>query len=71
MQVCGLPRMPSNFHPADDGDPFADYDTARVPEFLSGFTLARDIGQFARKAGSNLAFGLLGSCASTSSIRST
>src|ERR1700682_2711867 len=54
----GLRRMPSNFHPADDDNPFADYDTAKLYEFLSGYTLTRDIGQ--KYEYSNLAFGLLG-----------
>jgi CubicO group peptidase (beta-lactamase class C family) len=34
MQVSGLPRMPSNFHPADPDNPFADYDAAKLYEFL-------------------------------------
>jgi D-alanyl-D-alanine-carboxypeptidase/D-alanyl-D-alanine-endopeptidase len=58
MQVSGLPRMPSNFHPADEDNPFADYDAAKLYEFLSGYTLTREIGQ--KYEYSNLAFGLLG-----------
>src|SRR5579859_856747 len=58
MQVSGLPRLPSNFHPADAGNPYADYDTAKLYEFLSGYTLTRDIG--AKYEYSNLAVGLLG-----------
>jgi CubicO group peptidase (beta-lactamase class C family) len=58
MQVSGLPRMPSNFHPADPANPYADYDTARLYEFLSGYTLTRDIGE--NYEYSNLAVGLLG-----------
>ena len=27
MHVSGLPRNPTNIHPADDANPFADYDT--------------------------------------------
>jgi serine-type D-Ala-D-Ala carboxypeptidase/endopeptidase len=57
-QRSGLPRMPSNFKPADPANPFADYDTPKLYEFLSGYALTRDPG--ARYEYSNLAVGLLG-----------
>ena len=53
-----LPRMPDNFAPADPANPFADYTTAQLYEFLSGYALPRDIG--AQFEYSNLAVGLLG-----------
>jgi len=57
-QRSGLPRLPSNFAPKDPGDPYADYDEARLLEFLNTFkpTVARDT----RWEYSNLGFGLLG-----------
>ena len=45
MQVSGLPRMPNNFKPADPANPYADYTPAKLYEFLSGYTLTRDIGE--------------------------
>jgi CubicO group peptidase (beta-lactamase class C family) len=57
-QVSGLPRLPDNLKPADPGDPYADYGPARLYEFLSGHTLARDIGE--KYEYSNLGVGLLG-----------
>jgi serine-type D-Ala-D-Ala carboxypeptidase/endopeptidase len=58
MQVSGLPRIPSNFKPANPMNPYADYDAAKLYEFLSGYTLARDPGE--KYEYSNLAVGLLG-----------
>lgn len=58
MQVSGLPRMPTNFKPADPDNPYVDYDTAKLYEFLSGYTLPRDPGQ--KYEYSNVAVGLLG-----------
>jgi CubicO group peptidase (beta-lactamase class C family) len=57
-QVSGLPRLPDNLKPADPADPYADYGPARLYEFLSGYTLTRDIGE--KYEYSNLAVGLLG-----------
>jgi CubicO group peptidase (beta-lactamase class C family) len=57
-QRSGLPRMPSNFAPADPGNPYADYDAGRLYAFLSGYTLTRDPG--ASYEYSNLGVGLLG-----------
>ena len=58
MQVSGLPRMPGNFKPANATNPFADYDAARLYEFVSGYTLTRDVGE--KYEYSNLGVGLLG-----------
>ena len=58
MQVSGLPRMPTNFRPADFANPYADYDSARLYEYLSGYTLARDVGE--KYEYSNVGVGLLG-----------
>jgi D-alanyl-D-alanine-carboxypeptidase/D-alanyl-D-alanine-endopeptidase len=54
----GLPRMPSNFSPADPDNPYADYTAKKLFEFLSGYTLPGDIG--ASYEYSNLGAGLLG-----------
>ena len=58
MQNSGLPRMPDNFHPADDANPFADYSVQQLYAFLSGYQLPRDPGQTFEY--SNLGVGLLG-----------
>jgi serine-type D-Ala-D-Ala carboxypeptidase/endopeptidase len=57
-QVSGLPRLPTNFKPADPTDPYADYGPARLYEFLSSYTLTRDIGE--KYEYTNLGVGLLG-----------
>jgi CubicO group peptidase (beta-lactamase class C family) len=57
-QYSGLPRLPSNLLPKDGGDPYADYDAARLKAFLAGYQLPRDPG--ASYEYSNLGFGLLG-----------
>lgn len=54
----GLPRMPSNFAPADPTNPFADYTPELMYEFLSGHELQRDIGESYEY--SNVGVGLLG-----------
>jgi serine-type D-Ala-D-Ala carboxypeptidase/endopeptidase len=54
----GLPRMPSNFAPADASNPYADYSAERLYEFLRGHTLTRDVGE--RAEYSNIGVGLLG-----------
>jgi D-alanyl-D-alanine-carboxypeptidase/D-alanyl-D-alanine-endopeptidase len=56
--TSGLPRMPTNFTPANSSDPYADYDDAKLYAFLSGYVLPRDIG--ATYEYSNLGAGLLG-----------
>src|ERR1051325_823635 len=44
-QSSGLPRMPTNFKPADPRNPYADYTPAQMYEFLSGYELTRDPGE--------------------------
>jgi CubicO group peptidase (beta-lactamase class C family) len=56
--TSGLPRMPSNFKPKDPDNPYADYSVEQLYQFLSGYTLPRDIG--AQYEYSNLGGGLLG-----------
>jgi CubicO group peptidase (beta-lactamase class C family) len=57
-QSSGLPRMPTNFTPKDENNPYADYTVQQMYDFLSGYKLTRDIGsQFEY---SNLGVGLLG-----------
>lgn len=58
MQVSGLPRLPSNLKPADMSNPYADYGPPQLYDFLSHYTLTRDIGQ--KYEYSNLGVGLLG-----------
>jgi serine-type D-Ala-D-Ala carboxypeptidase/endopeptidase len=57
-QHSGLPREPSNFLPKDFGNPYADYDAAKLKAFLAGYQLPRDPG--AGYEYSNTGFGLLG-----------
>ncbi len=54
----GLPRMPTNFSPADGDNPYPDYTAPLMYQFLSSYQLIRDIGE--RYEYSNLGFGLLG-----------
>lgn len=56
--TSGLPRLPTNMEPRDPGNPYADYDAARLYAFLAGYQLPRDIGS--RFEYSNLGAGLLG-----------
>src|SRR4051812_40479479 len=58
MQNSGLPRMPSNFKPADPANPYADYTVQQMYDFLSSYQLPRDPG--AEFEYSNLGVGLLG-----------
>ncbi len=57
-QHSGLPRLPTNFAPADEENPYADYGPQQLKAFLAGYALTRDPG--ASYEYSNLAFGLLG-----------
>ena len=57
-QRSGLPRLPDNMKPADPANPYADYDAAKMYEFLNGYQLTRDPG--AEFEYSNLGVGLLG-----------
>lgn len=57
-QSSGLPRMPSNFAPRDQTNPYADYRVEQLYAFLSSYQLTRDVG--AEYEYSNLGMGLLG-----------
>ena len=54
----GLPRMPDNFNPADQSNPYKDYSPALMYAFLSSHELTRDIGS--EYEYSNYGMGLLG-----------
>ena len=56
--TSALPSLPTNFKPADSKNPYADYTVQQMYEFLSGYTLTRDIG--VQSSYSNLGVGLLG-----------
>jgi CubicO group peptidase (beta-lactamase class C family) len=56
--ASGLPRMPTNFHPADGRNPYADYTARRLNAFLRDFEPSREPG--AKYEYSNLGMGLLG-----------
>jgi serine-type D-Ala-D-Ala carboxypeptidase/endopeptidase len=58
MQDSGLPRLPGNMDMANVHDPYADYDAAKLKDFLSTYKLSRDPG--ASYEYSNLGVGLLG-----------
>src|ERR1039457_4830892 len=67
-QNSGLPRMPSNFHPKDPSNPYADYTVQLMYDFVSGYQLPRDPGAFFEY--SNLGVGLLGQALSLSTGQS-
>lgn len=54
----GLPRMPTNFRPANPENPYADYDAAALRAYLVGAEPLREPEE--RYEYSNLAMGLLG-----------
>lgn len=56
--TSSLPRMPSNFQPADLSNPYADYTVEQMYAFLNDYQLTRAIGS--QYEYSNLAQGLLG-----------
>ncbi|MEL6440372.1 MAG: serine hydrolase domain-containing protein [Cyanobacteria bacterium J06621_8] len=56
--TSGLPRMPNNFAPEDEDNPYADYTVEQMYQFLSNYPLTRDVG--AEYEYSNLGAGLLG-----------
>jgi CubicO group peptidase (beta-lactamase class C family) len=56
--TSGLARLPDNFAPKDQSNPYVDYTVEHMYEFLSGYTLPRDIG--AEYEYSNFGYGLLG-----------
>jgi serine-type D-Ala-D-Ala carboxypeptidase/endopeptidase len=58
MHTSGLPRLPDNLKPKDPANPYADYSTAQMYEFLSRHQLRRDVG--ADYEYSNFGGGLLG-----------
>ncbi len=56
--TSSLPRLPDNFVPADNNNPYADYSVEQMYEFLSGYELQRDIGS--KYEYSNFGVGLMG-----------
>lgn len=58
MQNSGLPRLPTNFHPAHMDDPYADYGLDQLKAFLATYSLPRDPGE--KYEYSNLGAALLG-----------
>ncbi|UCC18042.1 MAG: serine hydrolase [Dehalococcoidales bacterium] len=56
--TSGLPREAGNMNYTDTGNPYADYTIGQLYEFLSNYSLTRDIGSEGEY--SNLGFGLLG-----------
>lgn len=57
-QHSGLPRMPDNFHPAEQQDPYVDYHAANLYEFVKLHGVQKPAN--APFLYSNLGFGLLG-----------
>jgi CubicO group peptidase (beta-lactamase class C family) len=55
---AGLPKMPTDWDPIDDLNPYAGYDSAKLYKFLSNYELPRDIG--GKPEYSNLGMALLG-----------
>jgi len=58
MQNSGLPRLPTNFTPLRQDDPYVGYDVAKLKAFLASYVLPRDPG--ASYEYSNLGVALLG-----------
>jgi CubicO group peptidase (beta-lactamase class C family) len=56
--TSGLPRMPSNFHPEDPLNPYANYNIRDLYEFLDHYKLTKSPGTSFQY--SNLGVGLLG-----------
>lgn len=56
--TSSLPRMPNNFAPANPNNPYADYSEKQLYDFLTKYTLTRNIGS--QYDYSNYAVGLLG-----------
>jgi CubicO group peptidase (beta-lactamase class C family) len=56
--TSGLPRMPDNFRPMDQANPYADYSISQLYEFVSSFVPQYYPGSHYEY--SNLGFGLLG-----------
>ncbi|CAD5271055.1 MULTISPECIES: serine hydrolase [unclassified Imperialibacter] len=56
--TSGIPRMPTNFAPANPNNPYADYTVQQMYEFISNYEPIRTVGS--EYEYSNLAQGLLG-----------
>jgi serine-type D-Ala-D-Ala carboxypeptidase/endopeptidase len=56
--TSSLPRLPNNFTPVNQANPYADYSEKLLYEFLNSYQLKRDIGS--QYEYSNYAAGLLG-----------
>lgn len=56
--TSGLPRMPSNVHPKNPNDPYADYNGKKLAAFLNSHRLASEPGKTSEY--SNLGVGMLG-----------
>jgi CubicO group peptidase (beta-lactamase class C family) len=56
--TSGLPKMPSNFTPANPNNPYADYTVEDFYHFLTNFTFTREAG--VKTEYSNVGVGLLG-----------
>ncbi|MBL4839056.1 MAG: serine hydrolase [Kordiimonadaceae bacterium] len=56
--TSALPRLPSNFVPKDDSNPYAGYTVEILYAFLASYELTREIGE--KVEYSNLGMGLLG-----------
>jgi CubicO group peptidase (beta-lactamase class C family) len=56
--TSALPTLPTNIHPADVSNPYADYTQEMFEQFLASYTLPREIG--AHYEYSAVGFGLLG-----------
>jgi CubicO group peptidase (beta-lactamase class C family) len=64
----GLPRMPSNFFPADPGNPYADYSEKLLFDYLALLNLPMEPGEHCLY--SNLGVGLLGEALSAHAKKS-
>ncbi len=58
--TSGLPRLPTNFVPANMLDPYADYTEAKLIEFLVSYPLGSRPTEFSWHNYSNVGVGLLG-----------
>jgi CubicO group peptidase (beta-lactamase class C family) len=56
--TSGLPALPTNIHPRDTSNPYADYTVEMLKQFLSSYALTREIGS--RYEYSAVGYGLLG-----------
>jgi len=54
----GLPDRPSNLHPTNISNPYADYNVAQLKSFLAGYILPRDPGALFEH--SNVGYAVLG-----------